>query len=123
MLIAIVGFLVLSYPLFNLLATVQTPLVLFSVLAILGILQSLMCGAATVFVTEIFPTSVRCSAIGIGYNLIVAVFGGSAPFVVTWLIKSSGNILAPSFYLIGGMVITFLVVALLAKETNRKELT
>jgi MFS transporter, MHS family, proline/betaine transporter len=29
----------------------------------------------------------------------VTVFGGFAPFVITWLIDASGNRLAPGFYL------------------------
>jgi MHS family proline/betaine transporter-like MFS transporter len=48
---------------------------------------------------EAFPASVRYSGISIAHNLSMALFGGTAPFVVTWLMKVSGNLLMPAFYL------------------------
>jgi hypothetical protein len=40
----------------------------------------------------------------------VAIFGGFAPFIATWLIGVTGSNLAPSYYLIAAATITFLVV-------------
>jgi len=122
MLIATAGFILFSYPLFYLMSTVKTAGVLFFVMLVLALLQALLCGGATVYIPEIFPTHVRCSAIGIGYNFAVAAFGGTAPFVATWLISATGNQLAPIFYLIAGSVLTFLVVLFMAKETYRDPL-
>jgi hypothetical protein len=48
--------------------------------------------------------------LSIGYNIAVAVFGGFAPFIATWLIGVTGSNLAPSYYLIAAATITFLVV-------------
>ena len=42
--------------------------------------------------------------------IAVAVFGGFAPFIATWLIGVTGSNLAPSYYLIAAATITFLVV-------------
>ncbi|MBP1764315.1 MAG: proP [Firmicutes bacterium] len=122
MMAAAAGFIVLSYPLFYLMSTVQTTGVLFFVMMVLALLQALICGGATVFIPEIFPTHVRCSAIGVGYNFAVAAFGGTAPFVATWLISTTGDNLAPTYYLIGGATLTFLVLAFLAEETYKKPL-
>ncbi|WP_371377342.1 MFS transporter [Sporomusa aerivorans] len=122
MMTAAAGFIVLSYPLFYLMSTVQTAGVLFFVMMVLALLQALICGGATVFIPEIFPTHVRCSAIGVGYNFAVAVFGGTAPFVATWLISATGDNLAPTYYLIAGAALTFLVLAFLAEETYKKPL-
>ena len=52
----------------------------------------------------------RYTALSIGYNIAVAVFGGFAPFIATWLISVTGSNLAPSYYLIAAAMITFLVV-------------
>jgi MHS family proline/betaine transporter-like MFS transporter len=53
---------------------------------------------------------VRYTALSIGNNLAVAIFGGFAPFIATWLIKATGNNLAPSYYLMAAAAISFLVV-------------
>jgi MHS family proline/betaine transporter-like MFS transporter len=122
MMIAATGFLLFSYPLFYLLSTVQTAGVLFFVLLVLAVLQALICGGATVFIPEIFPTNVRCSAIGVGYNFAVAAFGGTAPFVATWLIAVTGDNLAPTYYLSAGAALTLLVLIFMAEETYKKPL-
>lgn len=122
MMIAAVGFLVLSYPLFYLMSTVKTAGVLFLVLCVLAVLEAFICGGATVFVPEIFPTHVRCSAIGVGYNFAVAAFGGTAPFVATWLIATTGDNLAPTYYLMAGALVTLAVLVFMAEETNKKPL-
>jgi MFS transporter, MHS family, proline/betaine transporter len=44
----------------------------------------------------------------------VTVFGGFAPFISAWLIETTGNIAAPSFYLILGAAIS--IVALLVMQ-------
>ena len=122
MLIGFGGFFLLAYPLFYLLGAVKTPAVLFSVLAIIAIFPALMLAGLTVWIPEAFPTKVRGSACGVGYNLAVAIFGGSTPFMATWLISITGDKLAPTYYMMTGVAISFLIVLFLAKETNRKEL-
>ena len=122
MMIAAGGFILCSYPLFYLMSTVKTPGVLFFVMLSLALLQALICGGATVYIPEIFPTHVRCSAIGVGYNLAVAAFGGTAPFVATWLVSATGDNLAPTYYLIAGSLLTFLILLFMAEETFRKPL-
>ena len=39
------------------------------------------------------------SGTAIGYNLALALFGGTAPLVATWLIARTGNLAAPAWYL------------------------
>jgi MHS family proline/betaine transporter-like MFS transporter len=58
---------------------------------------------------SLFPARLRYSAIALGYNISLAVFGGTAPLVATWLIHRTGDLAAPAWYLIGIAVITFLV--------------
>ena len=71
---------------------------------------SFFSGACPAAYSEILPTRVRYTALSIGYNVAVAVFGGFAPFIATWLIGVTGSKLAPSYYLIAAAAITFLVV-------------
>ncbi|MFI5085176.1 MAG: MFS transporter [Actinomycetales bacterium] len=51
-----------------------------------------------ILIVELFPTRVRYSAYGLGYNISSAVFGGTAPLLLTWLISLTGNIYMPAFY-------------------------
>ena len=56
-----------------------------------------------------------------GYSFAVAIFGGFAPFIATWLIARTGDPLAPSYYLMAAAAIT-LVVVLRLEETARAPL-
>lgn len=70
-----------------------------------------------VLLCEVFPTRVRYTASAVTYNIAYAVFGGTAPFVATWLISASGNRLAPAIYitLIAAMA---LLVTMISPETS-----
>lgn len=46
-----------------------------------------------------FPAPVRYAGTGFAYNIAYTLFGGTAPYVSTWLVTSTGNLLAPAFYL------------------------
>ena len=43
------------------------------------------------------------------YALAVAIFGGFAPFIATWLISVTGSPMAPAYYVMAGSAISFLV--------------
>jgi MFS transporter, MHS family, proline/betaine transporter len=93
-------FLLLAYPAFYLLAAHPTFGAMISVQIVLGILLTAYYGALPSLLTELFPTQTRTTGMSLGYNIAVTIFGGFAPFIITWLIGISGNKLAPSFYLI-----------------------
>ncbi|MFM0735469.1 MFS transporter [Paraburkholderia sediminicola] len=65
----------------------------------IGVLKATYFGALPALMSEIFPTQTRATGLAVSYNIGVTVFGGFAPFVITWLIDASGNKLAPGFYL------------------------
>ncbi|MFI4995951.1 MAG: MFS transporter [Hyphomicrobiales bacterium] len=103
------GYIILSYPLFMMASSGSATLALIAQLTMIVFL-SFFSGACPAAYSEIFPTRVRYTALSIGYNIAVAIFGGFAPFIATWLIKATGNNLAPAYYLIAAAVVTFLVV-------------
>ncbi len=65
---------------------------------------------------ELFPTNVRYSAYGIGFNITTVIFGGSAPLVMTWLIGVTGDTAIPAYAVVLTAVIT-LLATLRLKET------
>lgn len=109
-----------SYPLFILLAkgTFVTVLIAQTTFAIL---ISLCYAAVPATLVEMFPTKIRYTAMSLPYNLSNAIFGGTAPLVATYLIKVTGTILAPSFYLIFSSIVMILVVCCL-NESFKKTL-
>ena len=50
-----------------------------------------------------------------------AVFGGTAPFIATWLIHMTGNKMAPAWYLLAAAAVA-LVAMLASRETAHKAL-
>lgn len=51
-----------------------------------------------IMIVELFPTRIRQSAYGLGYNVSAALFGGTAPLLMTWLIGLTGSIYVPAIY-------------------------
>ena len=49
------------------------------------VLYALLASIAPAIMSELFPTELRATGIGAWYNLTVAVFGGTAPLVITAL--------------------------------------
>jgi MHS family proline/betaine transporter-like MFS transporter len=81
---------------------------------------SMIFGPFAAMMVELFPARIRMSALSIGYNIGFAIFGGTAPFVATYLIDTTGNKLAPSFYLIAASIIS-LIVFFIIRETYNDE--
>ena len=117
---ASVLFVVFTVPAFMLLDT-GTFLVILGVQILLGGMLTLNDGTLPSFLAELFPTSVRYSGFAVSFNLSNALFGGTAPFVATWLIATTGNLLAPGFYLMAAAVVSGIAV-LLARETAHRHL-
>lgn len=66
-----------------------------------------------------FPTSSRYGAMGISYNFAVAIFGGTTPFIVELLIKSTGNDMMPAYYLMATSLVGAVAIYFLKESANR----
>ncbi len=104
------GYALLSYPAFLLMAR-GGPLAAVLTHAALGALLAGFLGTLLATLTELFPTRVRYSGFALGHNLAVALFGGLAPFVATYLISVTGSPLAPAYYLMAAAVATLVTLA------------
>jgi hypothetical protein len=63
----------------------------------------------------------RYTGMAIGFNVSVAIFGGTAPLVATLLIKITGDNQAPAFYLIGASVLNLAVLSRIP-ESHRTDI-
>ena len=69
----------------------------------------------------LFPTASRYGGMGISYNVAVALFGGTAAFIMEALVTSTGSKLAPAFWLMGTSGAAFIALFKL-RETARRPL-
>ena len=117
-----IGFLFLSYPLFLMLVSGARLYVVVFVQIVFALMIALFSGPGPAAIAEIFPTLGRSTWMSAGYSVAVAVFGGFAPYVATWLIAITGSPLAPTYYLIAAAFVSTLVIAGL-RETAHDELS
>lgn len=110
-----IGYIVLAYPMF-LLASTGVPAYALIAQLVLVLLLALYAGPGPAVYCELFPTRVRYTALSVGYNIPVAIFGGFAPFIATWLIQATGNPLSPAYYVMAASLVT-LVTMIWVKET------
>lgn len=83
-------------------------------------LYAAMASLAPAIMSELFPTSLRGLGIGAWYNLTVAIFGGTAPLVISALSAAGASTLF-FWYVSVGAAIAFVVIITLP-ETRGSEL-
>lgn len=66
--------------------------------------------------SELLPTKVRSTGIALAYNLPVALFGGTAPMVSTWLIQRTGDISSPMYFFAATGAVSLVSLTLLRKQ-------
>ena len=78
-------------------------------------------GLQGAMVVEIFPLRTRITSMSLAYSLTLALAGGSAPLVSSWLIETFGNPLLPAYYI---MMYALIGVAIMwpMEETNTRRL-
>ncbi|OBG89684.1 MFS transporter [Mycobacterium sp. E136] len=115
-----IGFAVFAYPLFLLLNS-GSLVAAVTAHAALAALESVFVSSSLAAGAELFATRVRSSGYSIGYNVSVAVFGGTAPYVATWLVDRTDNQIAPAYYVIAAAAVS-IATLLTMRETARRPL-
>ena len=98
------------FPCFWMLERLRTAAALYSACAVLACISTLSSATIIVAITESLPRRVRSGGLAIIYALAISVFGGSAQFFIAWLIRATGNPLAPAWYMFCGVVIGIIVL-------------
>jgi MHS family proline/betaine transporter-like MFS transporter len=102
---------VLFYPMFAWLAASPALQTLLIVQGIFGVLMAGYMGPLGALMAELFPARMRTTGLSVSYAFGVAIFGGLAPLISTWLIVATGSKLAPTFYLIMAGLISLVALA------------
>jgi MHS family proline/betaine transporter-like MFS transporter len=115
------SFMLLTHLLFDTILAQGSLAVVIGVQVLFALMIASFSGPGPAAISEIFPTRLRTTWMSAGYSLAVAIFGGFAPFIATWLIARTGSPLSPTWYVISAAVISTLVIVRLP-ETAHKEL-
>jgi MFS transporter, MHS family, proline/betaine transporter len=116
MLAGTVATIVLSYPLFLMLRGGFAAAL--AALVVAGVLIGLVGGPLPALLSERFPTRTRVTGVSLAYALSVALFGGTAPFIITALVSATGSSLAAAYYTIACSLVTLLTLLLLRDRAS-----
>ncbi|CAI0861829.1 MFS transporter [Serratia entomophila] len=120
MLTAVIAVILFTFPL---LQDTQGSLVTkgFAVLTA-GAVVGLLAGPGPAMLAEMFPTRVRYTGLGLAYSLSNAVFSGSAGLIITGLIKQTGNIDIPAYYVVATSVVSLFALMTLRRDDHLRSL-
>lgn len=112
-----------TYPLFFMLTTWPTPAMLMLMQGFVGLLLAVCLGALPALLADIYPTGTRGTGLALSYNFSVTLFGGFSPLIVTWLIKSTHDKLAPSYYVMATAVVSLVAVTVLSRRARSVDMS
>ena len=116
--VAISAVLVGAIPVFFLLQTLN-PIYIMIGQCLLGILTAGIAGAGHGFMQGLFPVQMRYRGISINFCIGMALCGGTAPMILTYLIESRHfNLYIPAFYLISIAFIFLITILNLSKKMH-----
>ena len=111
-------FVVFAYPLFLMITSGSLAAAMVAH-CLLAAIEAVYISAAVTAGVELFATSVRYSGFSIGYNVAVAGFGGTTPYVLTWLTAATGSVLVPAYYLMAAAAVSLAAVLVLKETAGR----
>jgi MHS family proline/betaine transporter-like MFS transporter len=71
--------------------------------------------AATV---ELVPHPVRCTGVAVAFNAAIALSGGTTPLIAAWLLKTTGNPIAPAYWVMACCAVSLVTVLFFTPETR-----
>ena len=123
MVAASVLLLILALPLLNLLQSESSTLaVKGTVVFVAGAIVGMLAGPGPAMLSEMFPTRVRYTGLGLAYSLSNAVFSGCAGLIITGLIKHTGNLDIPAWYVMITAAVSIFALLTLNKDDHLRSL-
>jgi MFS transporter, MHS family, proline/betaine transporter len=117
MLVSTIAVALVTYPAFHLLDPNSFWKTVFG-LCLMSLAFAPHSATALCAMSEIMPTKMRYTGLSISLNIPVTLLGGTAPFLATYLVSRTGNLLSPSWIVIGAAILTLLAV-IAYRETLR----
>lgn len=83
---------------------------------------SIFSGGLNAANVEMMPTSVRCTGLAFSYNASVGIFGGLTPLIVTWLLTTTADPIAPAYWITFAGALSLLATLFLYRESRHNVL-
>ncbi|AXV83442.1 MFS transporter [Ralstonia solanacearum] len=116
-----VALLLLIYPAFWWMTHFPTLPAVLAMMLVLMLCYTMGSAPAYALMPESFPKAIRASFMSSAYAIAVSLFGGTAQLVAGWLIRVTGSVMAPAWYMMACVVISLVAVSLF-EETGGKAL-
>jgi len=114
---------VLILPAFWAVTHFRTALALYVAMGALAVQFALASPPIIVALTESLPKRIRSGAVATVYAFAISIFGGTTQFVITWLIRATGNPMAPAYYWMGAVAVGIAVMQFLPESAPRKTIS
>lgn len=111
-----VALMVLIVPMFYLLVKTESVAMLLLVTMMVTLLTGMSGASSLVAIPEMIPFKLRATAVSLIYAISITLFGGTAQFVITRLIKHFGAV-SPAYYVVGTSLLS--VIAILMMPETR----
>lgn len=121
---AIIGrvmLIILLYPAFWIMNAFPTLPVVLTCIIVLMLFYTMGSAPSYALMPESFPKSIRASYLTSAHAVAVTVFGGTTQLIAGWLLHTTGNKMAPTWYMLIAVLLSLIAVALF-KETGDKPL-
>ncbi|MEV4600103.1 MFS transporter [Amycolatopsis sp. NPDC049253] len=115
--IGIAGYAVLVFPALVLMGLGSFGLVVVGYLMLMVPIAFLQVASYTLS-PLLFDASVRYTGMALATNISVVVAGGSAPYVATWLVRITGNLLSPAWFVFATCLIGIITILTLRRDPN-----
>jgi MHS family proline/betaine transporter-like MFS transporter len=106
----------LVYPVFLIITHAKSALPILFGVGLMSAMVALSASVIIVLVLETLPARVRASGVAVSHALQTALFGGTAQFIVTGLIKWTGNPMSVAWYVAPACAVSFCAVMLFKEE-------
>jgi MHS family proline/betaine transporter-like MFS transporter len=113
------AFVVLPYPVATFLVSGPPFAAILALQVVLAAILALFSGTGPAAIAEIFPTRSRSTLMTIGYAFAVAIFGGFAPYIATWLIRETGSPVAWVYYVMAAATVSGIVIYRLEETAHQ----
>ena len=110
-----------AIPVFHLIHTTD-PATIFLGEAGFVVALALFAGGTAGANVELIPRSVRCTTLGFAYNASIGWFGGTTPMIAAWLIKTTGDPIAPAYWIAAASAVSLITAVFFVRETRSEPL-
>jgi len=120
LLVCCLAFIILPYPLFSIILSGPSLVTIVAIQIVFNVFIAAFSGAGPAALSELFQTHSRTTLMSTGYSVAVAIFGGFAPFIATWLISTTGSPISPTYYLIFSGIVSGIVISSFRETAHEK---